>query len=556
MYQDPKQEDDQYSRILTKNNPANTAENFHEWGLLKDQGESSSITVHQSLSSSASVWYKDEYVQEIRDLSNEEEKQAYLVGESKHEQTRREFKELEEIIDQMNTPSTFDIKESIASEEIFEEWKDALNNARINDSTSTKSHDIIQTCSGVQDIIPTHCNHSVNQTSKSNEIRRGTLAMEALQERYNSFAFNIFSKLTNLNNIFFSPFSIASALALCYVGAKNETRDELKKLLKIDDMDEIEINEANSIINLNMQNDLLPYTMANKVFCSKKFNINNEYVELIKQNYSGEIERLDFSNREQSCDLVNNWVSEKTKNKIDRIVNEETFNEAVSMFLVNAIYFKGSWLKSFNENDSIEKPFYLIDGSVKVTKFMRLFGSNLWVQELDEFGLNASRCSFPFNDNNTHLSVILPNSINDLYQVESKINNELFKKILSAYEDAFPNTDVLIPKFKFEFDQEISSTLSELGAKKMFSGQADFSGISMTYGLKIDEVIHRAVIDINEKGAEAAAASAIRIVPLTSMPSHLRGPLKVFNCDRPFIFIIHNVYTNQIIFMGKYMNPN
>ena len=307
------------------------------------------------------------------------------------------------------------------------------------------------------------------------------------------------------------------------------------------------------INNLNSLNGRVALNVANKIYLN---NVNNEFkisfIKTLETFYKSEIESLNFSDSKYSAEAINKWVMDKTEGKIVDLISEDVISDQVKAILVNAIYFKGNWVHKFNPELTSDENFYLNNGIIKSVKMMKLYNKRLNLK-VNPNNIAATVCELPYTGHQIAMTVILPNEGININQIENSLSKETISKILNQ-QNHYPKVNVFIPKFKFEKTIELSDLLIKMGASDMFdSYKANFSGMTDSVnGLYISKVIHKAIINLNEVGTEAAAASASVIVTRSAM---FDDELPIdFICNRPFLFIIHERLNNTILFTGKYTN--
>ncbi len=251
---------------------------------------------------------------------------------------------------------------------------------------------------------------------------------------------------------------------------------------------------------------------------------------------------LDFANP-ASKDIINNWVDEKTNQKIDKIVDNISSDDR--MFLINAIYFKGAWKAEFDKNDTEDKTFYLSDGSTKSVATMKI--ENDFAVYFEQ---NYSAIELPYGQGNYSMVVLLPNDDSSLPELINQLNSAEWNNLmLSIGEPSGWNLE--LPKFKFEYENELNNELADLGLGIAFSDLADFTGINKDGNLAISRVKHKTFIEVNEEGTEAAAVTSVTMGVTSAGPG-----MNDFAIDHPFLFAIKEKYTNAILFLGTVSDPS
>ena len=381
------------------------------------------------------------------------------------------------------------------------------------------------------------------------------MAEKKITNANNTFAIRLYSKLIKKEeNLFISPFSIFSALAMTYAGARNNTSREFEDLLNIDipkPRFHRMFNELSRIFQREGESDL---HLANSIWIQINFSILQAFIDIIRENYDGEINKLDFGKKELASNTINKWVDEHTRGKINKIVTPDLFNFPVRLILVNAIYFKGLWDKPFKEKNTKDDKFTLINGEKvaismmhQTTKFGYFENKDLQIIEFPYKG------SFVFGSRESiSMIIILPKAFDGMLRLNQILSIENLDKFVLNLETK--KVEVHFPRFKLETIYGLKQTLTDLGLKDAFNQNADFSGVTDTpEGILIHEVIHKAFVDVNEEGTEAAAVTAV--IALAGAAMVRPRPPPIFRADHPFLFLIRDVRSNLILFIGSVMNP-
>jgi serpin B len=361
----------------------------------------------------------------------------------------------------------------------------------------------------------------------------------------NQFAFDFYSQITaSGKNIFFSPYSISVALGMTFEGARGKTAEEMQSVLHFPNDDTVRRSAFAWLYNdMNKEEKEYILSTANALWASESYKFLDEYFDVIEKFYMGKVTNMDFINEaEESRQTINTWVEEQTNGKIKDLLKKEHVTAMTRLILTNAIYFKGNWVKQFNEKNTKESDFRVdSEKTVKVPMMsMRDETFNYTATQ------NLQILELPYQGEDLSMLIILPwegkmDSVEESLTLENLAswrNNLREQKI-----------DIYIPKFKFETRYDMGDTLKEMGMPTAFSpGGADFSGMDGSKRLFIDFVIHQGFVEVNEKGTEAAAATAVGMVE-TSIPN-------TFNADHPFIFLIQDRDSGNILFMGKVSDPS
>jgi len=346
--------------------------------------------------------------------------------------------------------------------------------------------------------------------------------------------------------LFFSPWSISSALAMTYEGARGTTADEMKEVLHFSDGALMRSGFAKIQNQINKKEKSYLLSTANALWAQKEFPFLSEYFGLIDFYYGGKVTNLDFVNEtEKSRVTINSWVEEKTNNKIKDLIPQRSITQDTALVLTNAIYFKGNWLTQFKKENTREQDFKVSGDETVSVEMMHAVGEDYDFKYAETEKLRV--LELPYVDEELSMLVLLP-SEGEMDYLENNLNNQNFgewKNNLRMRE-----VDVYLPKFKFKTKYFMGETLKEMGMATAFSAGADFSGMTGQTDLSISEVIHQAFVEVNEEGTEAAAATAVMIVG-SVMPREIPE----FKADHPFIFIIQENETGSILFIGRVDNP-
>ncbi|XP_060657880.1 serine protease inhibitor 42Dd-like [Drosophila nasuta] len=364
------------------------------------------------------------------------------------------------------------------------------------------------------------------------------------------FSINVYTKLVANNpndNIIFSPFSIQTCAAMARLGASGRTAAQLDRGLNLISNNAIEIAESfHNVLAAFEKSSVL--RIANKIYIKSGYQLRDEFSSLIFKKFLSGVEPIDFTQNEKAARAINSWVEQRTENLIKELISPSALHQDTQLVLINAVHFKGTWAHQFPKIDTRNEKFYLNnDNSIKVP--MMKLTKRFRYAELDF--LDATALELPYKDSDWSLLILLPNRKSGLPHLERKLGGTQ----LSQIRKKLYLTDVIVklPKFKSEFKVELKNTFKQLGMSEMFSDKADFSRmITSPEQLKVSKIFHKAVIDVNERGTEAAAATAIVFLPKMGHIKPLKP--KKFNADHPFnYYIINNQST--VLFAGKLLNP-
>lgn len=367
----------------------------------------------------------------------------------------------------------------------------------------------------------------------------------------NEFAFDLYSEFkSDIGNIFFSPYSISTALAMTYEGAKGETANEMRAVLHIPEDPSIRMYAFSMIYNeINRADKKYKLSTANALWAQKDYLFLDEYTNNVETYYGGKVTNLDFvTETEKSRQIINTWVEGQTNDKIKDLIPQGVVNALTRLVLTNAIYFKGTWAMQFDEKNTVDEDFTTSSGQTSKVPMMRLTGDDAKYNYAETS--EAQILEMPYDGNDLSMLILLPNE-NNLNVLEESLNSEKISEFKSALRET--RVDVYIPKFKFETKYFMVETLKNMGMPTAFTYAADFSGMDGTKNLYIADVIHQAFVEVNEEGTEAAAATA---VVMQDEADSIEPKIPIFRADHPFLFIIQQKKTGNILFLGRVSDPS
>ncbi|MGC8885406.1 MAG: serpin family protein [Candidatus Nanoarchaeia archaeon] len=361
----------------------------------------------------------------------------------------------------------------------------------------------------------------------------------------NQFAFELYSELSKAQdgNIFYSPYSIFAALAMTYEGARGQTAEEMKSVFHFPENDILRPNFAAIYNNINKGYRDYELRTGNALWVQQDYSLLKDYMSRVEKYYGGKAANVDFvKETEKSRQTINSFIEEQTNNKIKELIPPDILNPSTILVLTNAIYFKGTWVWEFDPKDTQEMDFKINSTNVVKVPMMHMKPDKARFNYADLGDLQI--LELPYKGKKISMLILLPTK--NLSNIESSLTAEK----LSEYKKQMQETelDIYLPKFEFNTKYFMKNTLSALGMPTAFTYSADFTGMSPTGGLYIREVIHQAYVKVDEKGTEAAAATAV----VMEKAFVLRN---IFRADHPFIFIIQEKETGNILFMGRVIDP-
>ncbi|MCK4359480.1 MAG: serpin family protein [Candidatus Cloacimonetes bacterium] len=373
--------------------------------------------------------------------------------------------------------------------------------------------------------------------------------VKTLVDGNTKFAFDLYAKLKEKEgNLFFSPYSISTALAMTYVGARGNTEKQMAEVLHFilkDDSLHYAFAELQIQLNAVQEKGKIELSIANSIWGQEGYDFLKEFLDIINEYYQGKVKLVDFIEAcENARNQINEWVEQKTKDKIKELIKPGILNPLTRLVLVNAIYFKGKWEKEFEKKLTKDTPFWLTPEDSVHCPMMQQKGSFNYCEN-DSLQI----LELPYLGNALSMIVLLPKKIDGLSELENYLNIDNLNKWM-----AFSNQEikVYLPKFKMTSGFSLGKTLYDMGMPSAFSlPPADFSGMTGVKDLYISKVIHKAYVDVNEEGTEAAAATAVVMLKAVAVP---KQPI-VFRADHPFIFLIRDNHSGSVLFLGRLVDP-
>lgn len=363
------------------------------------------------------------------------------------------------------------------------------------------------------------------------------------------FGFNLFNEIRKTEqekNIFISPFSISIALAMALNGASGETEQAMIHTLQLQGLSSESINAGYAGLRHNLQTSdpKVILTIANSLWARQDFSFKQDFLQRNTQFFGAEVSTLDFMDP-NTLTTINQWVNTNTNGKITKILDE--INPDAVLFLINAIYFKGSWQTEFEPARTRDGTFHLATGGEKQVPMMTRTGDYRYYENYEE---NFQAISLPYGDGRISMYIFLPSRESNLNTFLDGLNTENWENWISQFRER--EVFLSMPKFKLEYEKTLNNPLQSLGMGIAFApGGADFSRMAdletLGRNLYIGEVLHKAVVEVNEEGTEAAAVTSIG-VRVTSAPP-------AFIADRPFFFAIRDNETKTVLFMGIVVDP-
>jgi len=369
-------------------------------------------------------------------------------------------------------------------------------------------------------------------------------------EGNNAFAVALYGRLRNQGgNLFFSPESISTALAMAYAGARGGTASQMAKALHFTlPPEKLHPAMGELLGDLNAAHEGYQLSVANALWAQQGYTFLNDFLKLLKTNYGAGLNQINFKGATEAARLtINQWVEQKTQDKIKDLLQPGALRSDTRLVLTNAIYFKGDWETQFDKAQTKNEDFHLSPAQTTTAPLMHREGRFSYFD-----GGTFQALEVPYKSKELSMIVLLPKDPGGLPALEQSLTDSDLQQWLRQLVSV-SKVVVTMPKFKMTQQFELGSTLSAMGMPQAFSSGADFSGMTGHRDFAISEVIHKAYIDVNEEGTEAAAATA---VTMRALAMHApQAPPPVFRADHPFVFMIRDNRSASILFMGRMADP-
>ena len=366
----------------------------------------------------------------------------------------------------------------------------------------------------------------------------------------NEFALDLFGRLDKKSNLFFSPLSISSALTMTYAGARGQTAAEMAKVLHFT-LDNQHLHPAFAALVWQVQGggEQRGYRLniANSLWGDANARFQADFLQLMTDNYIAGLQQVDFRKTEDARHQINAWVARQTADKIEELIQANDIAEDTRLVLVNAIYFKGLWQHAFETGNTREQPFHVAPSEQLSTPMMHQTAAfGYFADKADSFQL----LEMTYKDSELSMVVLLPRRADGLASFEKEVTVDALMNWLRQVERR--RVRVTLPKFQMRRRLDLAAALRALGMQAAFEPSgADFSGMTGDRPLFVSKVVHEAWLDVDEKGAEAAAATGVAYKK-SDEPSE---PTADFRADHPFLFLLRDKRSGSILFLGRLSNP-
>ncbi|XP_046810745.1 serine protease inhibitor 42Dd-like [Lucilia cuprina] len=363
---------------------------------------------------------------------------------------------------------------------------------------------------------------------------------QELSHNHNLFAADLFSALVkgkSAENIVYSPASIQTCMALAFIGAEGETAKELREVLRLGEGDKLQVaKEFREFLKTALKAESVveerpELQIANRLYVNEQLKVDKEFQKMAQEYFHTQAEAINFSDNTKAVEKINQWIEQHTENKIKDVLDTNAVNQDTNAVIVNAIYYKAKWLNPFSVSSTSTSIFHVnLNDSMEA----EMMYNEDYYRYADLPELKASALEMPYENSDISMLFILPNDIEGLEDLELKLRGMDLNEITAKM--SFRKVDVYVPKFRIEFDINLKEPLEKMGLTTTFTPDANFKGIFSTSQFQgISEVKHKAFLDVNEAGSEAAAAT---FATLTTLSAVFDEP--TFHADHPFIFAIRS----------------
>lgn len=418
--------------------------------------------------------------------------------------------------------------------------------------TSTHPHTAPTTTPGDNAVLALEGDTLYSDLQRSAPADISKADQNSLEDSNSEFALDLYQSLKEEEgNLFYSPLSISLALAMTYAGARGETEQQMADTLHFT-LEQAKLHQAFNWLDYELaqrgedaegkDDEGFRFNIVNAIWGQLGYEFLVDFLDVLAENYGAGLRGLDFKNQpEESRITINDWVSQQTESRIEDLIPQGAIDDLTRLVLTNAIYFNAAWQYPFEEENTYDDTFYLMDGS-EITVPMMHQTESLGYTE----GNGYQAVELRYDGDELSMVILLPEEGN-FEAFESSLDAAMLEEIIGNIEVA--KVTLSMPKFEFTSEFKLRETLETMGMVDAFSGSADFSGITNKESLFISDVIHKAFVSIDEYGTEAAAATAVIMVG-----SALFEPASI-DINHPFIFLIRDVETGTILFLGRVLNP-
>ena len=373
----------------------------------------------------------------------------------------------------------------------------------------------------------------------------------------NAFAFQFLNQLSTEGNLSFSPYSISSAFAMVYAGAKGETFSEISKVFHFPQSIEDTANAWSWVNNFftvypsNSAEDIR-VRAANSLWVQNNFPILPTFRDLMNKYFNAAFRFVDFKSQPETArSIINAWVKQNTFGKISEILSPQIIDSRTRMILISALYLKAKWLHQFDAHITNQQPFFTQEGHTQTVSAMTQSAQFLYLDNPEAAILEMPYISSRVGGPEFAMLLALPHQKEGITQLEKELNEDKFKQWVKELSST--KVVVTIPKFKFVQFANLNDQLEKMGLHTALKDQADFSGMTGVKSLKIGNILHKVYLSVDETGSEAGAATAVSMQVTAVLDPK---PPVIFDADHPFLYFIYEKKTGIILFMGRVADPN
>ena len=374
---------------------------------------------------------------------------------------------------------------------------------------------------------------------------------KSLVEGDTAFALNLYARLSGTpGNLFFSPYSISTCLAMTSAGARGDTETQMGQVLHFS-KDQRQVHssfgELQRQLNDAQKQKGIQLDIANALWAQKGEPFLPVFLNIAKNDYQANVNQADFKTSAETVRReINRWVAQKTKDKIQDILSPGSVDNSTRLVLANAIYFKGAWASPFEKAATATQPFHISTSSQTDTPLMLRFVDVKYTGN-NEFQAVELR----YSGDELSLVILLPRQTDGVGQLERQLSPAFLAQALVQMKKQ--KVEIFLPRFKMGSRYLLNDALAKMGMPDAFEPKADFSGLNGTRGFYISDVIHKAWVEVTEEGSEAAAATVVAMVG--SAAPAASPPPPVFRADHPFVFLIRDTRSDSLLFIGRLADP-
>lgn len=381
-----------------------------------------------------------------------------------------------------------------------------------------------------------------------------TPASKAVVDGVNAFSLDLYKAIAaEGGNQFLSPASVSLAMGLAYGGARGATATEIREILHYPSAPDAFLAEAGPVLkSLDILGEGRELKVANALWADRTLQLQPDYLSAVSTHMAAGLKPVDFAKKSAAARKeINDWVEDRTNDRIKDLLQPGDVDSGTKSVLVNTVYWKGDWEKVFEKEATRPEKYTALGGAVTDVPMMV---QQDWFQVAQRGGVRAIQ--IPYSGRELSMVILLPDDPNGLPALEAKLTRQELARWMRDLDGTSSRETILwLPKIHMEARAKLATTMKGLGVRTAFSDAADFSGITGSPDLKIDEVIHQTFLDVDEKGTEAAAATAVTMVATSAMPGPPPPPPFEFRADKPFLFVLRDMRTGLVLFIGRHVEP-